>query len=760
MHCVLVGLLLATQPPAQRADSVGELRGRVRDAATAAPVVAATIRIQGTRLGAQADDSGRYVVTRLPVGIATVSVQRVGYASETRVIVIRANEISTLDVSLNAAAPELATVRVQADANEREQFRLSPNLGVVTVTRDVLKRVPVIGEPDVLRVVQLLPGVVATNDFTAGYNVRGGESDQNLVLLDGYPIYNPFHLGGLFGTFIDETVGEFELLPGGFPARYGTRLSSVLSVVPRVDERSGVHGSVGVSVLASTVALGGTLNGTTAWSIAARRTYADKFVALISDKQLPYWFTDAQAHVQHRFRNNGLLSATAYYGNDVFQPSIEAFGDSTTPGSGALHFDWGNSVLGVAYTQPLRSFLGGDSARVMQRVSRTVFTTNLDVGAGSLSLKNGVTEARAWGEVARFSGRHETLLGYEFSTYRIRYDVQASGAGADEFLRIRENPSATSVYVDHTVRLSNVSARLGVRAETVTGTGWTGASPRMSLKWFANPDLAFTIGGGVTSQWTPSLRNEQAPIRIFDFWLASDRNTPVARATQESVGGERWLNTSRFVRIEAWNKTYAHLPSTNLSNDPSVSGDEFIAITGRSYGVDVLVRQLEREKLSGWLAYSYAVSARDGPQGRYAPIQDRRHNVNLVASYKPGGAWSYGARLGFGTGAPYTDAIGQIVRRRYDPITNSYRPGLGDPEVESLGGPRNGARYPIFQRLDLSVTREGAGRLHWSPYVSFINAYNAQNVFIYIFDFSRTPPARTTISQFPFLPTAGVSVSW
>ncbi|MCC6242474.1 MAG: carboxypeptidase-like regulatory domain-containing protein [Gemmatimonadaceae bacterium] len=204
-----------------QADSVGEVRGRVSDASSGAPVVAATIRVQGTRLGALADDSGRYVIPNVPAGSNTIVVQRVGYATETRVLVVRAGVLTTLNVVLRQAAPELAAVKVAADAVEREQFKLSPNMGAVSVTRETFKRVPVIGEPDVLRVVQLLPGVVATNDFTAGYNVRGGESDQNLVLLDGFPIYNPFHLGGLFGTFIDETVGEFELIPGGFPARYG-----------------------------------------------------------------------------------------------------------------------------------------------------------------------------------------------------------------------------------------------------------------------------------------------------------------------------------------------------------------------------------------------------------------------------------------------------------------------------------------------------------------------------------------------------------
>ena len=255
-------------------------------------------------------------------------------------------------------------------------------------------------------------------------------------------------------------------------------------------------------------------------------------------------------------------------------------------------------------------------------------------------------------------------------------------------------------------------------------------------------------------------RNEQAPVRIFDFWLTSNRTTPVARAWQEIAGVERWLGPARFVRVEGWHKTYRRLPSSNLSDDPTVPGDEFIVTTGRSYGVDVLVRQLESEKVSGWLAYSFGVSTRDGPQGRFAPVQDRRHNVNLVAAYKPGGTWSYGARLGLGTGTPFTDVVGQIVRRRYDPLRNTFESGALDQQLEPIGGVRNAARYPLFQRLDLSVTREGTGRLHWRPYVSIVNAYNARNVFTYVFDYAKNPPTRTTFSQFPLLPTVGVGVSW
>ena len=752
-------VLVTAQPPRTVPDSLGELRGRIRDASTLASVVAATVRVQGTRLGTIADDSGRYVITGVGSGTHTVIVARVGYTAETRTIAVRAGGVTTLDVSLTASASSLAAVRVAADAVEREQFRLSPNPATVSVTREIFKRVPVIGEPDVLRVVQLLPGVVATNDFTAGYNVRGGESDQNLVLLDGFPIYNPFHLGGLFGTFIDETVGEFELIPGGFPARYGSRLSSVLSVVPRAEDRDGVHGAVNMSLLASSVSLGGTIRGNTSWNAAIRRTYADRFVSALSDNQLPYWFTDMQTHLRHRFANGGTLSLTGYFGEDVLAASLASFGDTTQAGGGALRFDWGNTVLGLAYTKPLGRVLRSDSARIMQRLSQTGFTTTLDLGSGSLSLRNWLGESRAWGEFARWRGRHETLLGYEWSSYNVRYDVN-SAALPDAIFKIRQRPSAASLYVDHTLRAGSINARGGVRAETVTGTGWTGVSPRLSIKWFANKDLAFTLAGGATSQWTLALRNEQAPVRVFDFWLTRDRTTPVARAWQQSLGGERWFGRSRFVRVEGWNKQYSTLPVFNLAEDTGVRGDEFIITKGRSYGMDVLVRQLESERLSGWLSYSFGVSTRDGPTGRFSPVQDRRHNLNVVASYRPGGKWNYGARLGFGTGTPFTDVEGQIVRRRYDPLGNTFESGTIDQQLEPIGGARNAARFPVFQRLDLSVTRDGTGRLHWRPYLSIVNAYNARNVFTYVFDYAKNPPTRTTFSQFPLLPTVGVGISW
>ncbi len=756
---VLGAALLVQQP----ADTTGVLRGRILDAASGNGVPRATIAVVGALTGTFSDAEGRFVVPRVPAGRWVVRGRLLGYSTDETMVTIRPGDTVTVTFRIRREAAQLQAVRTTAEAPEREAFLRKPDAGTVTVRGDVIKRLPVIGEPDVLRVVQLLPGVVAPNDFTAGYNVRGGESDQNLVLLDGYPIYNPFHLGGLFGTFIDETVADFELTPGGFPARYGTRLSSVLSVAPKSEERGGIHGAASMSVLASSLSLGGTTNrGRTSWNVAGRRTYADKFVAALSDNTLPYYFTDVQAHLRHRLPGRATLSFTGYWGADVLDASLATFGDSTQAGGGRLLFDWGNAVAGAAYEQPFGAVAGTDSAKAMQRVSWTRFGTTLDVGSGSLSFKNRVTETRAWGELTGWRGRHEMLAGYEWSAYTVDYNVRAAQAGGGDIFGLRQRPSSIAGYVDDIFRPSSqLLIRTGLRAETVTGTGWSGLSPRASVKWLPNERTAFTLAGGLVSQWMVALRNENAPVRVFDFWLAADDFIPVARARQAIAGVERWLDDARVVRLEGYYKYYDRLPASNLFNDPDLRGDEFIVTTGRSWGFDLLARQLESRKLSGWIAYSFAISTRDGPQGRFYPVHDRRHNLNVVGSYKPGGKWQYGVRLGLGTGVPFTDIAGQIVRRTYNPVTNTWENASGGPDREPLGGPRNAARFPLFQRLDLSATRTGTKwGIAWSPFISVINAYNARNVFTYVFDYADNPPTRSSFSQFPLLPTFGVSLSW
>jgi len=250
-----------------RADSTASV---VRPA-VGTPVFGATVVLVGS-VGrtATSDSAGGFVIADVPAGPVTLRIRRLGYRTLDRRVVVPPNDTVRVEITVESEAQQLSPVHTLATQTEVESFTAKPNVATIVMPARLLAGVPSVGEPDVIRIVQLLPGVMARNDFNTGLNVRGGSSDQNLVLLDGIPIYNPFHMGGLFSTFMDATVGGIELMTGAFPARYDGRLSSVLDVRSADETRPGVHASADLSVLATTAQIGGALaNGRGSWSLPA-----------------------------------------------------------------------------------------------------------------------------------------------------------------------------------------------------------------------------------------------------------------------------------------------------------------------------------------------------------------------------------------------------------------------------------------------------------------------------------------------------------
>ncbi len=745
---------------AQEPDTTGVIRGMVIGGTTRDSIAKATISVN-RRQRATTDNSGRFTVREVPPGRVTVRARAFGYRDLERVVTVPRGGAIDVVFELEAVAVVLRPVRTSADRPvERDRFELSPDVGSFVISRDALSSVPAVGEADVLRTVQLLPGVLARNDFDAGYNVRGGESDQNLVLLDGIPVYNPFHLGGLFGTFIDDAVQRVDLLSGGFGAAYGGRLSSVLDVTSAEQTQSGVHGAVGVSLLAATTVLGGaTSGGRGSWNVAARRTYADALSRYVTDERLPYHFRDAQLHAAHLLPGGGKIALTAYHGLDVLTGDFLSSSDSSRLRGGDVHFDWGNNLAGLTYTQPVRKLLG-DSATLLQRVSVSRFATKLDLGSGTLVLENAVSDYRLGGGVTWHGSRHAPSVGYEVVQHQVRYTLDSDQITARLF-SLSQSPVAGALYAEDIWKVGPLIVRPGVRLEHVSDVEWSGVSPRLALKYFITPDMAISVAGGQYAQWMHAIRNEDLPIRIFDFWVASDKYVPVSRATDAVLGAESWLSPLRFVRAEAYWKNYDNITEADSADDPVVRGDEFRPVEGHSYGLELLARQLDAGRLSGWIAYSFAVSRRSKGGDSYAPAQDRRHNLNVVATYRTASRYQISARFGLGTGTPYTPIESQIVRRDYDPLGNSWGPASEDPDVEPVAGGRNSTRYPSYHRLDLSVSRPFVKRRAViTPFLQLVNAYNRRNVFIYSFDYEASPPTSKAISQFPILPSIGVTVEF
>ena len=753
-RAVAVCALTCAASSATAQETTGAIRGRITTAADGGqlPVPQAQVTIEGSPRRALSDGQGFFILGSVPTGRRTVRVRAAGMRPTSREIEVRGGDTVHLDVALERDIQLLAPVRAEQSA-EAAAFETRPSVATIALTAPAMAGVPKIGEPDVVRVVQLLPGVVSRNDFNTGLIVRGGEADQNLILLDGFPIYNPFHLGGLFSTFMDATVGGIELMTGAFPAAYGGRLSSVLDVRSADETKPGINTTADVSAIGTSVKLGGILGRQRGmWSIAGRRTYADVAAATFTENPFPYHFRDGHARVTYALSGNTRVSATAYNGKDVLALNLAEFqGDSGAPQArdGAWKFDWGNLVVGAALT---REWSRGS---MEQRVSSSGFSTELNVGDGAFSQRSAIRDYRVAGSLRISAGAHDIGAGYDGAVQRVRYSSGAVQTGTTDF-DIEQRPLSGALWLQDLWRLSpRWLLQAGIRAEGQSSRQWMALSPRASAKFFATPDLALTAAVGRFTQVTHSLAGD-GPLRYFDIWLASDSFIPVTTAWHYVAGVEQRVRTSGSVKVEGYVKRYDRVLEANASEDPGRRGDEFHTATGLSYGADMLVRWTTGPAFSGWLAYSYGLSTRTREGVRWAPGHDRRHDVDLVGTWRVR-TYRLGARVGYASGTPYTPIVGQVVRRVYDPSLDRW--GTGDPRLftESIGGPRNSARFPATHRVDIDVSREFRVRgTLVAPYLSVVNVYNAKSVFVYLYNYSTDRPTRRAISQLPVIPSVGV----
>jgi hypothetical protein len=754
----IAAILVAIVSARLAAQDTGAIAGRVvLRADTAAPARGAVVSIAGTALADTTNADGRFLLAPLGSGQRTLRVRLPGWRTAERIVLVRAGDTARVDVVLRPDVQLLETVRTNARFFA-DSVTDAPALSTLSLDAAAIAGVPAVGEPDVVRLVQLLPGVVSRNDFNTGLIVRGGEADQNLVLLDGFPLYNPFHLGGLFSTFMDATVGGLELLTGAFPARYGDRLSSVLAVRSAEEHRPGLHTTADLSALGATARFAGAFDdGAGTWSVAGRRTYADAAQRIFTNDVFPYHFHDLQAHATYALRGGVRLALTAYEGRDVLDADLAAFqSDSVFSKSsrGRWKFDWGNQLLGVAATKDF-----GDRVTLEQRLSTTAFSTNLNLGDGAFAQRSEVRELRASGSLRLRGDVHEPSLGYELAAQRLRY---ASGSSATQTTDVDlvQRPVSAALWLDDVWHLTpRLTVEGGLRGETQSARHWAALSPRASLRVEATPLLALTAGVGRITQTMHSLAGDGA-LRYFDIWLASDSFVPVATAWHYVAGAERRVRNAGLVRVEGYVKHYDRVLEANLSDDPQRRGDEFLPASGLSYGADLLARWQPDSGVSGWVAYSYGVSERTRDGTTWSPGSDRRHDLEVVARWQLA-KYRVGARFGFATGTPYTPIVGGVTRRAYDPSTDRW--GTGDPEIviESLGASYNSARFPPNHRLDLDVSRDFLVRgATVTPYLGLANAYNAHNVFVYLYSYSTDLPTRRAISQFPILPSAGVRVAF
>lgn len=780
-HAALCALLLlfsvaALPALAAQAGARGEVRGIVTDATNGAPV-RATITVSPTARTVRADSAGRFVMTDVATGSIVVRASAFGYRSEQRREQLRAGEPLDVQFSLVPLPQSLSTVRTTASRNDELAPITAPGgAQTVTMSRQELSIVPAVGETDVLRAASLLPGIAARNDFWAGFNIRGGESDQTLVRLDGVPVLSPFHLGGLFSTFIPDAVQSVDARVGALPVSDGGRLSGALDVTSADEARSGVHGAVDITAISTAAKVGGaapglftTTRGT--WNVAVRRTYVDALAGLLKGRgSFPYHFQDAELHGAFPVRGGGTLGLTAYAGTDLLNITpgeTSLLADSGT----AVRFQWGNRVVGATYTQPL-----GSTASFVQRVSFSGFTTRYADADNGATLYNRLDETRASGDVLRRIGQASPLTvsaGYALASIRTRYDEHISARAADEAF-------GTDIAIDDTVITQRttvaslhgeavwaprawVSVRAGLRGDRVSNAGAMVLTPRFTMSVTPRDRLTLSAAIGRYSQWTHAVRNEDLPVRIVDIWFVSDSNVPVSTGTERVIGGDYRFTDDNIVRVNVYSRTFTSLVEPASTVDPRLRPSELLAFGGTSTGAELLLRHLTTARWGGWLAYSYGRSTRERDGVSYAAAHDRRHDLNVVGSYQLNERYTFGARLGLASGTPYTGWGGTYARWTYDPIARRWRnPGFAsDARNEQVRTARNGERYPAYERLDLSAHRAFRFRGNEADaFLNLVNVFDTQNVLAYTIDNEASPPVLRGLSQLPFLPSVGVRLTF
>jgi len=747
MRAVVVSIgivvLLGQGRPAH-AQGARDIVGYVRtvEDSTALPGVA--VDVIGLPQSASTDSAGFFALRRLPARDHQLVFHRVGVLSDTLPVALGTDSI---EVYLVSQAVQLAPVVASGESPSRRRFEQSAQASAVTISAEIIQEMPALLEADVIRTVQLLPGTIAVNDYTVGYNARGGEADQNLIQLDGVTIFNPSHLGGLFSTFDAAAVGDIEYLTGGFPAHYAGRLSSVLDVRTRPGSmRWGVSGQI--SLLSSKLLFEGPLPFKhSSFLVAARRTYADRVVQWFTDEVLPYYFADGVAKASVPLPTGGMLSLTGYLGSDVLRwefaqpdPDVEPL---------ALNVDWGNRLLGLNYDD----LAFGKPFKV--HASITEFGTTVGFVPSIVQIDNDVQLLTAKVEVSLSPGAtHDVRVGGGVEDYRMLYDFR-SEALSTVYLDQTYQPRVWSAFIDDQWRPNGwLLLRPGIRVEAVQGgADEATVAPRLAVKAFLSHDFALTGSVGRYYQPIHSLRDHNSPWSFVDFWIGADSATPVGRADHAVLGFERWFNPSLSLSVEGYYKAFSNVLNYNIADDNRVRGDEFVIMNGDSWGVDVLLRKFAGN-WNGWLSYSFGKSRRRDPVQQFPPAHDRRHFLNLVVN-GPGPLGSrMSVRWGYGSPLPYTEVLGEWSHREYVVGAN----GFSDSDNEPIADPRlNQARYPHYSRLDLSFrwqARVFGGVLR--PFLQIVNVYNRGNIFLYVFDYTNSPGTRQGVSQLPFIPSVGV----
>jgi len=761
-------VILATIPLLLFSQRPPTISGHIRDAATGETLIGASIQLKAhTSLGTRTNNYGFFSLTVEP-GTYVLMISHVGY--QTQEIPVKLTQDTTLAVDLSSGA--LLEEVVISQPVHRENVR-SPQMGIARVDVNEVKNVPVLlGEKDVLKTIQLLPGVLSGGEGSSSFYVRGGTGDQNLILLDEATVYNASHLFGFFSTFNSDAIKEVNLYKGGMPAQYGGRVASVLDIAMLDGNKKDFGAEGGIGLIASRLKVEGPIvKDRGSFMVSGRRTYADMFLKLSNNEDINnsrLYFYDLNAKANYRINDKNTLLLSAYFGRDVLGYT-NLFG-----------FDWGNATGTFRWNHVWNSRLFSNTTFVYSNFNYNVNIENDDF---SFVIASRIQNYNLKQDFQFFSSSKST---WRFGINVLRQEISPANIDADEntavnSLRLDDRRGMElAAYLSHEwtptdrlsliygIRLQNFlafgpgtfymyDAEGDVVGEKPYGQGdlvqhYINLEPRLSLSYQLNRNNSLKLSYNRTSQNLHQLTNSTSSLPT-DAWVMSSNNIKPQLADQVALGYyQNFLGDRYEFSVESYYKYMQHQidyrDAADLQANAYIEG-ELLFGQGRAYGVEVFLKRREG-RLNGWISYALSRSERqfDGINGGnwFAARQDRTHDASVVGMYQVSPRWNLSATFVYSTGNAVTFPSGKYT---VDGRTLWYY-------ME-----RNGYRMPDYHRLDLGATWESSTSKRFTSSWTFgvYNAYNRKNAFIIDFREKEGNPNVTEayrIALFGIIP----SVTW
>ncbi|NOZ04692.1 MAG: TonB-dependent receptor [FCB group bacterium] len=719
------------------------ISGFVTDEKSGESIYGANIFLKDTPYGSVSNIEGYYVLSNIPPGDYTYVVSFIGYKRFERKISLGGGETRVLNAALQS---EILTGQAVYVSGERTAFKRQIQLSQINMSPRQIASMPRVGEVDLFRALQQLPGVNAENDFSAGLIVRGGDTDQNLILLDGITVYNPSHLMGMFSNFITDGLRDAELIKGGIPAEYGGRLSSVLNVRSKDGNQKKNHFKGEISMISSKLLAEGPIPKG-AWVVAARRTYVDKMLAgfrklNLTDFELPYYFYDVQANVFQNITDNDRLSFSAYFGDDVL--------DWTAAN---MYFSWGNKTISSRLRHIFSQSL---FSNFMVAYSRFDIRTEFG-GDDAVHEEDEIKDFTMKGDLTYYhSGEHEFKFGFELKNLDISY---RSWFGEDEQFRLEQQPVYGGFYSQLNWHPKGWVLVTGLRLNYYDAIKQKfRLAPRFSLKRLVGEWSAITFSINRYYQYIFTF-NDEFNMRILNAWVAQDTTIATPYSNELLIGFNTKITQGIDATVEAYYRRMYNLyvfKNVFASFDQEIinprSSDFFEPTDAEAMGIEFLF-QRNFGRLSGLGSYTLSwVVKQIADEPRYWANWDRRHNVKLILNWRINQKWDLATTLNAYSGVPYTPILGFFTY---------YEPGYSNPIYFEIPGTRNSKRLPYYERFDLGLTRHFTFKT-WKMdvYFSLINLTNHENIFRIVYDTSPLnegqPPVLNKLKMFPLIPIIGV----